>query len=164
MIELKGISYLIMLATVAAVALLSTGSVFAHTGPTQYFGGGGYVSGQVLGFDYYNELIPIAWAKVVASNGVYTFRAASGGDGGYQLFLPVGYYNVTATEPGYVPHTMFVSVSDGSSSVINFYLEESRIPVPEFQPQMVPLVLVFALAATLAAKRATKRHERLAQR
>ncbi|MGO9643944.1 MAG: hypothetical protein ACLPY5_04265 [Candidatus Bathyarchaeia archaeon] len=159
---MKKVSYLVVFVIIAITTLLSTGSGFAHTQtarnsqPTQY-GGSGYLFGQVLGFDQYNYLVPISWAKVIATNGISAFAAATGGDGSYGMYLPAGYYNVTAIEPGFVPHTIFVAVSDGSSSSINFYLEQSHIPVPEFRPQMILIVMVVALTATLLAKRARKR-------
>ncbi len=158
---MKKVSYLVVFVIIAITTLLGTGLAFAHTQavrnslPTQY-GGSGYVYGQVLGFDQYNYLVPISWAKVIATNGISLFASATGGDGSYGMYLPAGYYNVTAVEPGFVPHTIFVAVSDGSSSSINFYLEQSHIPVPEFQPQMILIVMVVALTATLLAKRAKK--------
>jgi|SRR5208282_2471174 len=149
---------LTVLATVIAVGLLGTGSVFAHSQPTQsYYGGGGYVSGQVLGFDYLNYLTPVAWARVTATNGVYSLSTSTGGDGYYGMFLLAGTYNVTVTEPGFLQHSISVAVSDGSSSSINFYLNESQIPVPEFQPQMISVAIAIALAATLLTKRVSKR-------
>jgi len=159
---MKKVSYLVVFVIIAITTLLSTGLAFARTQtdrnslPTQY-GGSGYVYGQVLGFDQYNYLVPISWAKVIATNGISVFASATGGDGSYGMYLPAGYYNVTAVEPGFVPHTIFVAVSDGSSSSINFYLEQSHIPVPEFQPQMILIVMVVALTATLLAKRVRKR-------
>jgi hypothetical protein len=109
--------------------------------------------GQVLGFNYDNYLVPIAWGKVVATNGFTSFAASTGGDGGYGMFVPPGIYNVTALEPGYVPYTTVVAVSDGSSNAINFYLEQSKIPVPEFPSEALPVILIIALAATLLLKK-----------
>jgi hypothetical protein len=149
---------LAVLTTVIAIGLLGAGSAFAHTQPSQaYYGGGGYVSGQVLGFDYLNNLIPVDWARVTATNGLYSLSVSSGGGGYYGMFLPAGNYNVTVIEPGFLPHSIPVAVSDGSSSSINFYLYESQIPVPEFQPQMISVVIAVALAATLLTKRHSKR-------
>lgn len=148
---------LAVLVTMIAIGLLGVSSASAHTQPAQYYGGGGYVSGQVLGFDYYNNLLPIAWAQVTATNGLYALSSPTGDGGYYGMFLPAGIYNVTVTEAGFLPHTILVAVSDGSSSTINFYLEESHIPIPEFQPQLIPIILVIALAATLLTKRASKR-------
>ena len=152
------IACLTVLAAVVAAGLLGTGLVFAHSQPIQYYGGGGgYLSGQVLGFDYLNYLTPVAWARVTATNGVYSLSTSTGGDGYYGMFLLAGTYNVTVTEPGFLPHTISVAVSDGSSSSINFYLYESQIPVPELQPQMISVALAIGLAATLLTKRMSKR-------
>jgi hypothetical protein len=76
----------------------------------------------------------------------------------YALFLPAGTYNVTASEPGYLQTSQSVVVSNGSSSVISMYLYQSQVPVPEFQPQLIPAVLMLALAGVLLAKRSAKRH------
>jgi len=75
---------IIVLATVIAVGLLGTSLAYAHSQPTQsYYGGGGYLSGQVLGFDYLNYLTPVAWAKVTATNGLYSLSTSTGGGGYY---------------------------------------------------------------------------------
>jgi hypothetical protein len=152
------IACLTVLVTVIAIGLLGTGSVYAHSQPIQFYGGGGgYLSGQVLGFDYLNYLTPVAWARVTATNGLYSLSTSTGGNGYYGMFLLAGTYSVTVTEPGFLPHTISVAVSDGSSSSINFYLNESQIPVPEFQPQMISVALALALSATLLIKRTSKR-------
>ena len=152
------VSCIIVLATLIAVGLFGTSLAYAHSQPTQsYYGGGGYVSGQVLGFDYLNYLTPVAWAKVTATNGLYSLSTSTGGDGYFGMFLLAGTYNVTVAEPGFLSHTISVAVSDGSSSSINFYLYESQIPVPEFQPQIISVALAIALAATLLTKRVSKR-------
>ena len=159
---MRKVSYLVVLLIIAVTTLLGARLTLVHAQttrdsyPTQYYGSG-YLYGQVLGFDQYNYLVPISWAKVIATNGIAVFGASTGGDGYYGMYLPAGYYNVTAIEPGFVPHTIFVAVSDGSSSSINFYLEQSHIPVPEFQPQMMLAVIMAALTATLLAKRTRKR-------
>jgi len=118
---MRKISYLVVFLIITVATLLGTGITLAHaqttrdSDPTQYYGSG-YLYGQVLGFDQYNYLVPISWAKVIATNGIAVFAASTGGDGYYGMYLPAGYYNVTAIEPGFVPHTIFVAVSDGSSS------------------------------------------------
>jgi len=141
----------VLLAVVVVATILGTRAVFAHDQPRQY--GGGYIHGWVYGFNYDNYLLPASWANVTATSGRDAFHAASGVNGGYEMFLPVGAYNVTATEPGYISLSTAVSVSDGSSSVINFYLYESHVPVPEFQSQFLSLVLMLSLAAVLLAKK-----------
>lgn len=143
--------------------LLAGGMVVAsaQSHPQQTFlGGGGMIHGNVYGFDMYDQLTPIEWAPVTASNGQYNFVAYSGSMGSYEMFVPVGIYNVTVVTPGYKAHSMSIAVADGSSSAINFYLEQSGVPVPEFQPSAFAIVLFVALASVLLAKRATARRRK----
>jgi hypothetical protein len=159
---MKASSYVVLFTAVVAVSLLcaglGTGSVFAASQPTQY-DGGGYVCVSVLGFTYLNYLEPVPWANVTASNGHMTFQGATGTSNtcAYELFLPPGTYNVTASEPGYLQTSQSVVVSNGSSTAISMYLYQSQVPVPEFQPQLTPAVLMLALACVLLAKRSAKR-------
>ena len=133
----------------------------AQSNPEQTFlGGGGAIRGNVYGFNMWDQLTPIEWATVTAVNSRYSFAAYTGGGGGYEMFVPVGVYNVTVAPPGYKASSISVSVSDGSSSPINFYLEESGVPVPEFQPTAFSIVLFVALASVLLVKRATTRRRR----
>jgi hypothetical protein len=115
------------------------------------------IIGSILGFNMYNQLEPISWASIYANNGQHTFVSYSDAGGYYEMYVPQGMYNVTVVEPGYVPYSNAVSVGDGSTSTINFYLEQSHVPVPEFPSGMVSAVAVLALAAVLVAARRTKR-------
>jgi aspartate/methionine/tyrosine aminotransferase len=81
------------------------------------------------------------------------FSAASDANGAYELFIPVGNYNVTVAEPGYVSYSTGIVVSGGSASVINFYLEESHVPVPEFRSELLSVVLALSLIAILLPKK-----------
>lgn len=152
--------YVAVVAFTIAMLVLGTRLVGATAQPQQQFGaGGGEITGSVYGFDMYDELQPIAWAPVYASNNRYTFTAYTGGGGYYEMFVPQGTYNVTVVEPGYVPYTSVVAVSAGSASTINFYLEESHIPVPEFPSGMVSAIAVLAFAAVLVAVKRSKRRK-----
>ena len=159
---MKASSYLVAFAVFAAVSLLcvglGTGSAFAVTQTTQY-GGGGFLCVNVLGFTYLNYLEPVPWANVTASNGQTMFQGATGTSNtcAYELFLPPGTYNVTANGPGYLQASQSIVVSNGSSSVISLYLYQSQVPVPEFQPQLIPAVLMLALVGVLLAKRSARR-------
>ena len=158
---MRALPYLVFL-TVLLGVLLAGGMflVSAQSSPQQYVGdGGGMIRGQVLGFNMYNQLIPIAWAPVTASNGQYSFAASSGGDGNYEMFVPAGVYNVTVATPGYTAYSASVAVSDGSTSSINFYLEQSHVPVPEFPQGAFTVVLFAAMASVLLAQRITRKRK-----
>lgn len=154
---MKPVRSLAAMLLIIALVLLGSRIVAAQPQPQQYYGGGGMITGTVLGFDMYDQLQPIEWATIYASDGQRTFVAYSGNGGSYEMFVPVGTYNVTVTIPGYKPYSMSVAVSDGGTSNINFYLEESGVPIPEFQPSEFALMVFVALASVLLAKRAAKR-------
>ena len=154
------IRYVAVVAFTIVMLVLGTRVVGAQPQPQQQFGaGGGMITGSVYGFDMFNELRPIAWAPVYANDGRFTFTAYTGGGGYYEMYVPQGTYNVTVVEPGYVPYSSVVSVSPGSASTINFYLEESHVPVPEFPSGMVSAMAVLAFAAVLVAVKRTKRRK-----
>ena len=160
---MKPLPYLLILTVLFGVLIAGTiFVVYAQSNTQQYVGGGGgMIRGQVLGFNMYNQLIPIAWAPVTASSGQYSFVAYSGGGGTYEMFVPEGLYNVTVATPGYQAYSASVAVSDGSTSSINFYLEQSHVPVPEFPPGAFTVVLFMAMASVLLAKRMTRRRKQL---
>jgi len=147
----------LLLGVVLFIALVLLGGKLAVAKPVtnQYYGsgGGGMIRGTVLGFNMYDQLEPIAWASVFANNGQRTFVAYTSAGGFYEMFVPVGIYNVTVIQPGYRAYTNIVTVSDGSTSSINFILEQSHVPVPEYQPSMAVIVMVLALAAALVIRR-----------
>jgi hypothetical protein len=147
-----------MIAIAIVVALLFVGasnvSAQSHNNPTQ---AGGRIEGTVYGYTMYNDLRTISWAQVTAANQQIQLTTSSGGDGQYGMYVPGGVYNVSVYVQGYKTQSSSVAVSDGSLSNINFFLEESHVPVPEFPTQMLSALMIIAIAATLVAKRAVKR-------
>lgn len=157
---MRSTRYVAAVAFTIALLILGTKLVDAQMQPQQQYGaGGGIITGSVLGFDMYNQLVPIAWAPVYANNGRNTFTAYTGGGGYYQMYVPQGTYNVSVVEPGYVTYSNVVAVGPGSASTINFYLEQSHVPVPEFPSGMVSAMAVLAMAAVLVAVKRTKRRK-----
>ncbi len=154
---MRPMRYVVLLAL--AIAILIVGSRFVTAqSPQQYNGpGGGQIRGYILGFDMNDQLQPIEWASVYAGNGQHTFVAYSGGGGYYEMFVPTGTYNVTVVEPGYKPYSSMVIVSNGSASTINFYLEQSHVPVPEFSTGIASVISIAALSAALVALKRAKR-------
>lgn len=138
-----------------ALVLLGSRLVVANSQIDQYVGagGGGMIRGTVLGFNMYDQLEPIAWASVTAASAYHSFIAYTSSGGVYEMFVPVGTYNVTVLQPGYRAYSNIVSVSDGSTTSINFILEQSHVPIPEYQPNGALVVMVLALAAALVIKR-----------
>jgi hypothetical protein len=155
---MRPVRYFVVAAFTVAILLLGSRMVHAQPQAQQVWGaGGGMITGSVYGFDMFDELQPIAWASVYANNGQTTFTAYTGGSGYYSMYVPQGRYNVTIVEPGYVSQSYAVAVAPGSASTINFYLEESHVPVPEFPSGMVSAVTLVALAAVLVASRRVRR-------
>lgn len=148
--------YTVTLAIVVAVLFvgMNYASAQSQSSPAQ---AGGRIQGTVYGYTMYNELRTIAWAQVTAYNQQFQFTTSSGGGGEYGMYVPGGVYNVSVYVQGFVPQSFPVTVSDGSLSNVNFVLERSNVPVPEFPTQILSALLVIAIAAALMAKRATKR-------
>jgi hypothetical protein len=115
------------------------------------------ISGTVYWYDQYGDLHPFPWVQVVATStdGGITV-ASSTTDGTYMLYVAPGSYNVTAaSDPGYIPQSKMVTVSPGGvAGGVDFALEPSGKPIPEYPAPLVPvLLLVTALAATMMLRR-----------
>jgi len=150
--------YFAIVAFTLAILLLGTKVVGAQLQLQQSYGeGGGMISGSVYGFNMYDELEPIDWASVHAQNSQYSFVSYTGGGGYYEMYVPAGTYNVTVVQPGYLAYSNAVAVAPGSASTINFYLEQSHVPVPEFPTGIATGLMVLSLASVLVAVRRTKR-------
>ena len=120
--------------------------------------GGGMIRGWVYGFTWDDQLIPLEWVQVTATNPNYPpFTVSTGANGIFEMFVPTGTYNLTVSPPGYKTYSSMVSVADGSSSSASFYLEQSHVPIPEFPTQGVALIIAIALATTLLTRKSTKR-------
>jgi hypothetical protein len=155
---MKLVCYVLMVAGMTALALLGARLAIAQPQLNPSVGGG-QITGQVLGFTYDEQLIPVEWASVTASNGPYRFVAYTGSGGYYDMVVPAGSYNVTVAPPGYKAYSNTVAVSDGSASTINFYLEQSHVPVPEFPTGMASTIAVVAITAALAVMKLRKRRK-----
>jgi hypothetical protein len=142
-------------AIVLAVLFTGVGIVAAHSQtPHQY--GGGYLAGTVYGYTYYGELTTLDWVPITASNGQGKFTTWSAGGGQYGMYVPSGTYNVTVDAQGFQSQSSSVAVSTGAELSINFFLERSNVPIPEFPAQAFALLMIIAVAGSLFARRATK--------
>jgi len=116
---------------------------------------GGSLSGRVWGFSMYDEPMPLIWARVSAYSGnILVESVSTSSNGSYFMFLPSGPLNVTVEHPGFKMQSRIIAISEGGSAVMNFYLERSEIPIPEFQAYLLPVVAVALLLLTrVVAKR-----------
>jgi len=108
----------------------------------------GFISGTALAFTWANDFRPLSWAtvSVTGASGAtwnyYTF------DGQYGMYLPGGSYSLTIASPGIASQTLSVAVTGGEVGTAgNVYMQQSNIPVPEFNG--VALVVFAALAASV---------------
>ncbi|MCK5627472.1 hypothetical protein KAI23_05840, partial [Candidatus Bathyarchaeota archaeon] len=60
---------------------------------------------------------------------------------------------VTAQMPGYVDQAYEVSVSEGGSATINFYMEQSGVPIPEFHEYATMLMTAVSLLLVIFVMR-----------
>jgi len=116
----------------------------------------GFVSGNVLAFTWSNEFRPLSWGSIsvtgagLPSSGLifYTY------DGLYQAYVPTPgaagstAFTFTLNAPGYAPYSWVAQVPAGSTGTgQNVYLEQSSIPVPEFN--VIAAVTFSTLAASI---------------
>ena len=77
------------------------------------------------------------------------------------MFVPPGNYLVTAQMPGYIDQAREVSVSEGGSATINFYMEQSGIPIPEFHEYATMLMTAVSLLLVVLIMRKRNATSRL---
>lgn len=117
----------------------------------------GLVSGNALAFTWSNEFRPLSWGTITVtgaglpSTGLnfYTY------DGIYEAYLPstIGasgsvIYTFSLNAPGYAPQTWKAAVSSGQKGTgQNLYLEQTNIPIPEFN--IVAVVTAVSLITSM---------------
>ncbi len=112
--------------------------------------GGGTLTGRVYGYNMYDQAIPLVWAKVfVYMNYSLVGEASTGVNGSFVMFVPVGLLNVTVVCPGFKMQAKTVAISDGGMAQMNFYLERSEVPIPEFDASYLQIIALVLLVSTL---------------
>ena len=115
------------------------------------------ISGTVYWYDQYGNLHPLSWVQISAtSDATGTAVTSSAVDGTYVLYVAAGTYNVTVSgDPGYYSQSKTVSVSPGGiAGGVDFQLEPTGKPVPEYPAMLVPvLTLVVVAAAAIMIRR-----------
>ncbi len=109
------------------------------------------IRGTIYWYDQYGNLHPMPWVQVVATSldGDVT-TAASTTDGTYVMWVAPGTYSLSvSSDPGFVPQTVEVTVPDGGVVPVDFNLEPTGEPIPEY-PSIVQPILVFVAALSAA--------------
>ena len=121
----------------------------------------GYLSGNVFGFTWRNELRTQSWITLQASStqGGQKYTGWSW-DAMFDMYLPSGNYALAAItwtpnkNQGYKTVNSTINVSDGQSvNGVTLQLQPSKVPVPEFQPVGAILVLAIISATVLLRRR-----------
>jgi hypothetical protein len=154
---LKSSTILVVSLLIIALALVEAGLVFASSAPEYYGGTGGTISGIVVNP---NGSV-VDWAQIYARSGNQTFEAFSGFSGFYSMRVPAGTYNVSVYDfynPTYWAPSANVTVTDGSLSTANFYLQpQPPAAVPEFQPNILAFVCMLAIVGACVGARRMKK-------
>jgi len=117
------------------------------------------IGGTVYWADQYGNLHPFSWVQVkaTAQNGVVTITSSTV-DGGYIIWVVPGTYNVTASsDPAFIPQTKMVIVTAGGvAGGVDFELQPSGRPIPEYPASLLPIVLLIVMTfATVMIRRRT---------
>lgn len=113
------------------------------------------IRGTVYYYDQYGNLRPLSWGQVTAVGEDGSAIVASTTEGNYVMWVAPGTYNVTATsDPGFIPEAHQVAVTPGAVATVDFYLQPSGKPVPEYPSSLQPVMLaVAALVAVIMIRR-----------
>lgn len=106
--------------------------------------------GTVYWYDMYGNLRPLPWAEVIAEgNSGEPTTAATTTDGTYMMWVAPGSYNLTVSAgPGYISVSKPVWISEGGVVTMDFELQPSGKPIPEYPSVAQPLMLLIAALAT----------------
>lgn len=113
---------------------------------------GGSIQGVVSTRNYMGDYRKTGWANITAVGASSVYKPRTSGSY-YTFFLPTGDYMLTCRLDGYDVVTRQVSVSDGSATTLNFILEQSGVPIPEFHEYLTPIVASMALLMVLVLQR-----------
>jgi hypothetical protein len=94
------------------------------------------VSGIVLGPDLNDRALLLSWAVIDLEPGNFTTFSL---DGGYQLWVPSGSYNVGVSLSGYSTYTARFEVSSGSDIEADFWLDNPGLPSSYFAHSLLAI-------------------------
>ena len=117
--------------------------------------GGGVIRGRIWGYTWLDEAVPLVWAKVSAyMDGQLVGEVSTGSSGSYVMYLPRGNINVTVDYPGFLVQSKIVSISEGGTMSMDWYLEKSGLPIPELSLyNLLPVVALLIAFCQLLVRR-----------
>jgi hypothetical protein len=152
---LKSLTILAVVIVITFVCV-SAGFVSAAS-PADYLATGGAISGTVVG----PTGTVVDWAQIYANGENHTYEAFSGFSGFYLMRVPAGTYNVSVYDfynPSYWAPNVTVTVTDGSTNAVNFYLQYPGVtPLPEFSQSSIIVYFLGLAAVCVVARRFRKR-------
>ena len=113
--------------------------------PTSHLGGESSIAialdqrallyGNVYAYTFCDDYRTTSWVTITAKGATGTYRFCTL-DGSYAMWLPYGGYQLTVTEwsernEGHKSQVQKVPLSDGQMGQLDFYLEQSSIPIPK---------------------------------
>ncbi len=126
-----------------------------------YGQGGAGISGTIYWTDQYGNLRPFSWVQVTATSEDGTVTPTSSTvDGSYALFVGPGTYNVTvSSEPAFISQSKTVVVPIGGVIAgVDFTLQPSGKPIPEYPASVVPVLLLLTMLAAVVMIRRSRAH------
>jgi hypothetical protein len=111
--------------------------------------GGGSIRGMVYGLDVYDDLVPLHWAKITVEKEGVIYATIYTSEGYFEAFVPGGTLNITIEHDGYLTEVSEIYISPGSSTAINFYLDRSEEPIPEFPTYTIQILMAIVISAAL---------------
>jgi hypothetical protein len=115
--------------------------------------GGGRVSGYIYGFTMDNTLVPLSWVSITALKNGEIIEVAYSMNGFYEMYLPTGSFTLIVEHPGYKQKNATIIVSNGSDTSLNFVLEQSGEPIPEFNAYALAVLSLAILTTLLILKK-----------
>ena len=145
----KALALFALLTVLAILGLMIAKEANASTETQTSYGAGGRLHGFVYGFNVWDELVPVSWASITATQNGQIIDQAYSSDGFYEMYLPGGDFEVSVESPGYFTEQRSILMGDGSDYALDFYLERNNQPIPEYPIFAVQIAAVLSLAATL---------------
>lgn len=139
---------------IIALILAFSFSVLAlSTDETLAVGGAAAIGGKVYTRNHMGDYRETGWANITAAGEHGRFEGEFNMGGNYYMFVPPGNYLVTAQMPGYIDQAYEVTVSEGGSVSLNFYMEQSGVPIPEFHEYATMLMTAVSLLLVIFVMR-----------